>query len=407
MVDFSKLSQHDMTLSTKVKDLMARVQSLGATLGVQRLALVSEHFDKLSPSIAYHWIDPDAFQREIEEAQARKAERWHIWRIRFSLLPLLLTWFALFIAVTNYQQDLIKYPSDQGQPFLRLWQDGFHGTTPLTFAATALLDVVLLTLYLFFIIRAQRLEHRAQVISNNFSKELQSVIEELMDVITTYGLITGASDSYSDMVTNAIKGVIESAMDANKQLAEETKQAIINSNSRAAELFDTQITPMIAEFRRDMTALQTELGNYQGRLQYLTAASTQLADAALSLATNADRYTSIGQNINAQISSLNNTQQNVLAQIGSIAGSMGYAAQSVESVARELTTLRKEDIELMTNQIGKASGALYQVNLQLEQTTRQLHSAAGALSAASMVRGGFLNWLFGRKRNRVGGTPMP
>src|SRR3989442_8075497 len=144
----SKLHTDHPQVAGDVETRLVEARRLGASEGVQRVAFVCNQYDRLTPDDAYHWINPLAFQHEVEDIQSNKAEAWHIIRNCISLLPLVFTWFALFMAASSYHDCLNANQCEITTPFLELWQkDGFAGRT-FTFASAALLDVLLLLSYL-------------------------------------------------------------------------------------------------------------------------------------------------------------------------------------------------------------------------------------------------------------------
>jgi len=128
VISQSKLGQRYRSLADEIDQLLNEARNLGATEGAQRLEAICSQYDQLSPNVAYQWLDPGAFQREVEEAQTHGvgAEFIHFFRNVFSLAPLIVTWGALFFAVNAYQQDLTIHAADRTRPFLELWQSGFR-----------------------------------------------------------------------------------------------------------------------------------------------------------------------------------------------------------------------------------------------------------------------------------------
>ncbi|HEY4035698.1 MAG TPA: hypothetical protein VGL94_17205, partial [Ktedonobacteraceae bacterium] len=64
-----------------------------ANKGAQRLAIICDQYDQLTPNSAYLWIDPNTFLLEIEEHQTHRklAQVIYFFRIFFSLAPLIAT----------------------------------------------------------------------------------------------------------------------------------------------------------------------------------------------------------------------------------------------------------------------------------------------------------------------------
>jgi hypothetical protein len=427
-MQLSELVQAHPDLAHRVELLITDARSLGAIEGPQRLASVGKRLSRLTPEEVYRWIDPGAFRQEVEEAQARKAEIWYTLRNLLGLSSLVLTLLSVSIAAYAYQQDIIKNPSDIPQPFLILWQNGFHGVDPLTFALTGIVDFLLLVACLFCIIRAQSLKRRAQKVSTRFAKELQRVTDELVSNSDT--LAISSNQPAIANVVNAVQQVVNQAMQESRQLmtnaqmavdqvVQATQQSIQDSNGRVENLFNQRITPMMTRFDRDMQELHGELANYQTRLNDLTTASQDLARASNFLISQAGTYQQISDNINQNITRLNSTQSSMLGQIQTIANgittaagnmqatasNMGNATRAVERVATQLDTglksttdQMKRDVSAtattmkdgmdrtvatMTDQVARATDMLSQINTALEVTIRELGNAAQTLAAVS------------------------
>ena len=158
---------------------------------------------------------------------------------------------------------------------------------------------------------------------------------------------------------------------------------------------------MMKTFNTDMSTLHKELGNYQGRLNDLTNASQQVANASQQLANasstltdNAERYTTIGEDISIQIASLNSTQDKVLQQIEDVAGGittvashmtttttdMRIATESISNVAKQIDTGLCTTIGTMMQSVNDATHELAQVGVQLHETSTYLREAATMLA---------------------------
>lgn len=85
----AKSNQSNRLLAKEIHNVLAEASKLGASVGVQRMELICDQYDKVPPDIAYQWVNLNAFQLEIEEAQTRKRlmEIMHFLRNVFSLTP--------------------------------------------------------------------------------------------------------------------------------------------------------------------------------------------------------------------------------------------------------------------------------------------------------------------------------
>jgi glycine cleavage system H lipoate-binding protein len=441
-VNHRELSIYNPQLAQHVENMYDKAKKLGVVEGVERLALVSRYFKKLTIEEAYSMLDPEGFRQEIVEAQERKYYLGilRVFRNCFSLAPLIATWWALYVATTNYQDDLAnpKYKNvDQYQPFLRLWQDGFHGTTGYTFSTAALIDVALLLFYAGIIILVSFLEKWAYSRTNSFAQELNSVSGELIDVIAQVGPSAGTSDAGIDRIvqtiervavagTNtllqavksvsdadvekivqAIKQVLDEALMSSDQVAQKAQEFIKISNEKLDDVFNTKVKTMLDQFHDDLGTMNTDfkkLGvdmrklssdvfSYDKQLVNLADASTKLAAHAGDLTSSTQVYVSVGQEIRDQITALNvtqhqvardisNTQQDVARQIGAAAGHMSSVAQETTLVAKELGQITKQDIDVMSknvlaaaNSVADVADTLTVVRGSLSQTNQQLQGS--------------------------------
>jgi hypothetical protein len=392
-------AQPNSNLIKIIKDLIAEAENFKAPEGARRLVFVCDNYDHLTPETAYRWLDPLAFQHEVEEARAQRVWFWHLLRNCVSILPLIMTWFALFQALKAFQLD--TYAGDAGKSFLQLWQEGFHGGTWLTFSTAAAIDVVLLVSYLILIAVTSWTDGRAYTRSTKFAEKLQTTTEELMRVIANSPSIS-VDKSAIQNVASAVQQVVDNAMRANQQFFSTTEQsvrqlmqatqdtvtqivqisqkAIIDSNDRAERQF-SKTDGIINKFDVNVQELQRILTGYQTKLDDLQDAIQQLTTASAGLVTNADRYTQIGQDISKNIADLNRTQANVLQQIGFIAKgitdaasemnksaiNMEGAARQVEKVATQLdsgiqATLRTMHTEVSRSATSMSNGVQQSVN---------------------------------------------
>ena len=101
------------------------------------------------------------------------------------LLPILLTWFALFEAARNYRNHIEANPEDVSKPFLLLWEQGFGGTASFwspRFSSVALLDafIILIIILLTFYSHGRRDEREEEIqkTANLFQTELDNILAE-------------------------------------------------------------------------------------------------------------------------------------------------------------------------------------------------------------------------------------
>jgi hypothetical protein len=427
--------QNSSKLITEVERLSKIARELSATKGAQRLYFIGKYYRKFSIEEAYHLLDPEALQREVEETQGDNPllQLLYFLRIGFSLAPLILTWVALFYATTEYQQYLQRYPNAVYTPFLELWQSGFGGNTRFTFAATALLDALLLIIFLLVSLAILSLENRASKKSRNFANELETVTEELMNAVAKEGLAPITSDKDFDKIAAAISFGLNKNIEASEQIVNSAQIAVgistqimdqasqrINgmmdsiikmmedvikeSNRQLENLFNNEIKTMIDRFRDDLSTLHNDLGQlgidmenlrtyvqkHDERLKEFTDVSSLLAGASSNLVTNTNKMAastndalSINEYIRNQISNLNTTQQQLLmdintsqkeliTQIEAIGGNMNTVVQSVTDNLYQST---KSEIQAMAYRVTEVAD-------QVSKIAEGLTNVSGALLQA-------------------------
>lgn len=101
------------------------------------------------------------------------------------LVPILLTWFALFESSRAYSSYIDKHPEDIRLPFLLLWQRGFGGEGGVispTFSTVAILDAIIIgtIIALTFYSHGRREDHEDSISSTalQFQAELDNVLAE-------------------------------------------------------------------------------------------------------------------------------------------------------------------------------------------------------------------------------------
>lgn len=101
------------------------------------------------------------------------------------LLPIALTWFALFEATKSYRRYIDANPEEIRQPFLLLWQRGFDGEGPwfsTTFSTLAITDalIIMVIIGLTFYSHGRR-EHREESIdrtAQKFQADVDNILAE-------------------------------------------------------------------------------------------------------------------------------------------------------------------------------------------------------------------------------------
>ncbi|HRA47642.1 MAG TPA: hypothetical protein PK819_06210 [Thermomicrobiales bacterium] len=101
------------------------------------------------------------------------------------LLPILLTWFALWESTRSYRSYIDAHPEEIDQPFLLLWQRGFGGTgnfLSLSFSSVAIIDAMIIGIIILLTFYSHgRREHREESIERTgqkFQADVDNILAE-------------------------------------------------------------------------------------------------------------------------------------------------------------------------------------------------------------------------------------
>ncbi len=100
-----------------------------------------------------------------------------------------------------------------------------------TFSQAAIADVILLLIYIFFILLVPIIERRARSEANRLFTELQTVTDEMLDVVGVAGVNPITSDADIDKIVKALTRVIDRAVLSSNNVAQQAKDFIIDAEA--------------------------------------------------------------------------------------------------------------------------------------------------------------------------------
>jgi ABC-type transporter Mla subunit MlaD len=440
----SPLAANDPGLAKKILKLWEDAKDLHAEEGARRLELICIHYDTLSPEKTYSWVDPVGFQHEVEEAISL---RWyvrygHIVRNCLSVVPLIITWFALYTATAAYPLDHNK--RDAGKSFLQLWQEGFSGVAApfpfisffripvITFSEVATFDVFFLLMYFILIWYTSGMESRAYAISTKFVRQLQEATKELMvarkeiliiskdqtsnenlaaalklalaeSAKASNRLVTNTKEAIEELVQasertlkalakaseETIRTVVQTSQEAvNKTVMQSeasikefvglSKQSIVDANEKVNTLYSVHIMPMMSRFNTDLATLNEALTGYQERLDTLTDACQLIANAPAAIMSNAEAFRETGEVVSRNIAELNHTQKTVLEQIQVISVGITSVAGDMSQTATAMSGAT-EEVKKVAVMLQKSIGTLDEkVEATMKATLEGVESTTNA-----------------------------
>lgn len=419
----SALATHDPQLALKVKQLSQMLRDRGAKNGARRLEEVSQQFQHFTVEGASQYIRKDEIIDEIED-------RGHWWltiltgaRNLFSIFPIAFTWYALHLAADAYDldlQDTRHYPNDLYQPFLRLWQDGFHGNhgPVIPFSAAALIDAILLGIMIALavvIIPWQQKRHKEKI--HDSLEDFDITIDDLLAAIGQSGANAHLADSDINKITQGIQGALQKVLMNYDRVAGEARKFVEDTSQKTKDLidrFDGNLGLFNSDVKlltNDLQRINTDLNSYGQKLTELTEASNKLAGSSNDLALNAKNMadsanlnSQASQGISSQLNALNaaqqeiikaqkdvvqeigTTQKNVVQEISGVADDMEESSKNTRDVATELENVVKSlkqftqaDLQLMTNQVANAANQVDRVAAEMAQVAASAQTLVSAV----------------------------
>ncbi|HEX6796300.1 MAG TPA: hypothetical protein VF116_01150 [Ktedonobacterales bacterium] len=378
------------------------LRNAGALFACRRLIAVDPEVDSLRFDVIRDIVGPQQVLDELDHSRGGTSRKLSAWRNVFALLPLLLTWLALGLASLAYHQELAADSKLIGTPFLDLWQTGFGGRLGLTFAGTALIDLVLLTILVIltaWLHLAEGLEQRAatdvvgrlndalarlaitmerheknapktdlKTVATSISSALGKVEGSMNSIVkANEQLVKAASESMNNAKTEVetfIQGLFTSVT-ATLETMKSGYQAFISGQTSSASaifteahdqtkrLFVEQVGPTIASF-------SSTAGEYVRSAGTLSTAADTLGESAKTLGTTAS-------SIDGHLVKLNTN----IATVGLEAGGMRDAAQGVID--------NNDQMKEMAKQVNIASQWMEYVTRHLEATSKALEETTTIL----------------------------
>jgi len=439
----STLATHDPQLALKVEQVSQMLRERGAKNGARRLEEVSLQFQHFTVEGASQYIRKDEILDELDDRGHWSLSVLHGLRNLLSIAPIAFTWYALHLAADAYDldlQDTRHYPNDLYQPFLLLWQEGFHGNHGfvIPFSWAALFDAILLVvMILLAILIIPWWQQRHKENTNRSLEGFDTTIDELLAAIGQSGANAHLADSDINKISQAIQGTLQKVLlnydrvaGEARQFIEDTRQStqtLVKAFGDDLAIFNSDVKLLTSDLQR----MNIDLNSYGQKLTELTDASNKLAGSsndlvqnAKSMADSANLSSQASQGISSQLGALNvaqqeivktqqdvattiartqgevvkqfdTTQQNVVQEIeraqkevvkevSSVADDMTASSRNTRDVARELENvaqglkqMTQADFQAMTDGVKKANQDLVD---EVRKTAGEVQQVVGSLN---------------------------
>lgn len=314
------------------------------------------------------------------------------------LLPILLTWFALFEASRNYQTFIDANPDEIRKPFLLLWEQGFGGTASWfspRFSSVALLDAVIILVIILLTFyshgRRDEKEEEIQKTANGFQTELDNVLAEATvalapDRAGRPAMLARSVERLASRFDNASQELLvrlksehdRLASIANRREREIADFGVFASGMRAGAeethrlLLDLrQVSVGLHQTLEDLSGEIAASGDHQRSLQVSVASLERL------MATDSQREATMTRHLADAASALAEAADRSISSAETASQAGRVATEAVQSIAEMATALSSSQMSL-----DRALAEQTDANAKLADAFR---SGAGGVSASSRI----------------------
>jgi hypothetical protein len=363
-------------------EVRAELQSLASAPSlVSRAQSLNELALALDGPDAHHWsrldllaLFPESSVSPPQEAGlVRAAVRWEQIRNTLILVPLLVTWLGIALAVSAYGTVLEQSPELGDQPFIQLWEQGFDDVQwSIPFSTIGVLDLVAICCVVGSSVMVGRIRRRLEVES---AAEGRLVWNRLQLALTeaSVHLAAVAFDSplrFNEAMTKAVSGLgtvsagITSSASSVTALLGATADSVAHFESGTAALVDTTKDFSESSLRMEtaVQGLSTRLNNLEERFGPALADTARMVDAQ--------------QQVIDQMSES-------LATVSSVRGDLSNAMEDVGRLLEQLVTERAAQGDAAAA-IGSARDSLGSIATSLQSAVASADEAVTRSSAAAV-----------------------
>jgi hypothetical protein len=246
----------------------------------ERLTSLRRQSPNISAEEIYLLLDPTKVEKAAEAQLSLWVHRLEYWRNGLILLPLLVTWLSLGLAVLAYVQT---YSPSLNQPFLMLWAGGFPGTTwPVpNFISVAVSDASLIAILLGLTIVTQWFEGRARKQAAQISSWLEAELYELALKSAVKSLGAGAENkrpAWAVEVHTAISH-LNTALKGVETLVQSSERMLTNLMSRSQTTFENLVRVSHERFEGSVRQFSGGLSDQREAVKEFMKSTTEVRRA--------------------------------------------------------------------------------------------------------------------------------
>lgn len=370
----------------------------GVKTAAQRIQDIDTVVDTLPFPVIERLVAPDRVLTELDDVQSEPVRRLHSRRNQVALMPLLLTWLSIGVAVL-LQDNAVLLPIYGTVAVLDALFIGYvvvltrqvHAKEQVAAGEydriSEHVDTAIKALAVAMASHASRAPANAEewaVAAREVLDETRKQTTELFEATMTTVTETG---KLVTLLAEQSGKTLDSLQQANEQMVTRVaKEAVAVLNSAVVEdraLVNNQLAPLVEQFQANVESFARNFDTYQENTAAFVAVTSDVGVATKALGDSAKSYTDIAGSIDAHLRNIEGSQQNFIQQVTESARNMGTAASAMETMSTLLSDRLRADLEAITVQLSSSSAHLAAVDTNLLNTTQALEHAAGEMRGAA------------------------
>lgn len=386
------------TAAEKLSIVCADLTKSGVKAAAQRIQDVDSVVDTLPFPVIERLVAPDRLLTELDEVQSEPVRGLHSRRNQVALMPLLLTWLSIGVAVL-LQDNAVLLPiygtvavldavfigyvvvlTRQVHAKEQTAAGEYDRVAEHVDAAVKALAVAMASHASRAPANAEEWAVAAREVLDETRKQTTELFEATMTTVTeTEKLVT--------LLAEQSGKTLDSLQQANEQMVTRVaKEAVGVLNSAVVEdraLVNNQLAPLVEQFQANVESFARNFDTYQENTAAFVAVTSDVGVATKALGESAKSYTDIAGSIDAHLRNIEGSQQTFIQQVTESARNMGTAASAMETMSTLLSDRLRADLEAITVQLSSSSAHLAAVDTNLLNTTQALERAAGEMRGAA------------------------
>lgn len=378
-----------------------------------RISKIDEVVETLPFPVIERLLAPERVLADLDEAQNEPVRRLHAQRNQIALVPLILTWLTIGLAVL-VRGDAGVVPfygivavADAGLIGWVVWltrqvhvKEQAAGKVYDRIAG--LVDGAVSVLAVAMENHTSRTPANAEewaVAAREVLEQTRKQTAELFEATTA--AVDKASENLAsvhtetrDLVTllaEQSRKTLDSLQQANEQMvsrvAEQAVKVLDAAVTEDRKLIGEQLAPLVEQFQANVESFARSYDTYQENTAAFVAVTSDVGVATKVLGDSAKSYSDIAGSIDAHLQNIAGSQQDFIERVTESARNMGTAAGAMETMSSLLSDRLRADLEVITSQLNSSSTLLAAVDTNLVGTTGALANVTTEMQRAAIAIG--------------------